>query len=155
MSKVVAWLGGKDSWRGWCREVELRKNRVRSGFSGEMLEWEICSVFSMYHGSKLLPKDSPSISETNEPKNVPNSYQQVCLAEVEGYRDGSRGRKVWKRKEVEHPVSRGSTPIARVGVQSPPTPAARLIDSTKVQNFTNTPQQHPNIRYGQPGRRGD
>lgn len=83
----------------------------------------------MYLGSKLLPTEAPRNDEANETKYRPNDLPQGR----EGNNVGGGGRNVWRRKEVGS-TSRGSTPLAQEGEESPHQLAARLIDTIKVRS---------------------
>ena len=96
----------------------------------------------MYRGSKLLPRESPSIAEHNESRHEPNGPPKD-LKVVGGNREGHSCRQVWRRKESQIPAPPGSMPLAQVGERSSPTPAARLTDSSELQISANAQTHTP------------
>lgn len=67
----------------------------------------------------MLSREAPRNDESNESRN-----------------DGGSGRIVWRKVAT---ASRDNTPLAQVVEEPPQQPAARLIDTTRMQSSTPTP----------------
>jgi hypothetical protein len=97
----------------------------------------------MYLGSTLLPNDASLISTANPTKTTSNDTLQGDIRAVEDGGVGSGGRREWRRK-VAAPLS-GRKPQAQVGEQTPPDPAARSTDSSKIPDPPADTQSNPSM----------